>query len=69
MIQEDLVAERIAIDSYRDFIQYLGDQDPTTRRMMEEILAVEEQHADELADLLVAFPEESEGKSRSTRSK
>jgi bacterioferritin len=56
MIREDLVAERIAIDSYRDIIMYLGDQDPTTRRMLEAILAVEEQHADELADLLVAFP-------------
>jgi bacterioferritin len=57
MIKEDLVAERIAIDSYRDIIRYLGDQDPTTRRMMEGILAVEEEHADELADLLVALPE------------
>ena len=56
MIREDLVAERIAIDSYRDIIRYLGDQDPTTRRMMEGILAMEENHADELADLLVAFP-------------
>ncbi|HET9340145.1 MAG TPA: ferritin-like domain-containing protein [Casimicrobiaceae bacterium] len=56
MIHEDLVAERIAIDSYRDVIRYLGDHDPTTRRMLEGILAVEEQHADELADLLVAFP-------------
>ena len=56
MIREDLVAERIAIDSYREFIQYLGDKDPTTRRMLEEIMAVEEEHADELADLLVAFP-------------
>ena len=52
MIREDLVAERIAIDSYRGFIQYLGDKDPTTRRLLESILAVEEQHADELADLL-----------------
>src|SRR5439155_1605378 len=52
MIREDLVAERIAIDSYRGFIQYLGDKDPTTRRMLESILAVEEQHANELADLL-----------------
>jgi bacterioferritin len=52
MIREDLVAERIAIDSYRDFIQYLGTQDSTTRRMLETILAVEEQHADELSDLL-----------------
>lgn len=56
MIKEDLVAERIAIDSYRGFIQYLGDKDPTTRRMLEEIMAVEEAHADELADMLVAFP-------------
>lgn len=56
MIREDLVAERIAIDSYRDIIMYLGDDDPTTRRMLEGILAVEEQHADELADLLVSFP-------------
>jgi len=52
MIRENLVAERIAIDSYREIVQYLGDKDPTTRRMMEEILAVEEEHADELADLL-----------------
>ena len=52
MIREDLVAERIAIDSYRGFIQYLGDKDPTTRRLLENILSVEEQHADELADLL-----------------
>jgi bacterioferritin len=59
MIREDLVAERIAIDSYRDIIVYLGDRDPTTRRMLEGILAVEEQHADELADLLVAFPSDS----------
>jgi bacterioferritin len=43
MIKENLVAERIAIDSYRDIIQYLGDQDPTTRRMMEGILATEEE--------------------------
>ncbi|HEY3074149.1 MAG TPA: ferritin-like domain-containing protein [Burkholderiales bacterium] len=52
MIREDLVAERIAIDSYRGFIQYLADKDPTTRRLLESILAVEESHADELADLL-----------------
>lgn len=52
MIKEDLVAERIAIDSYRDIIQYLGNDDPTTRRMMEEILAVEEEHADDLMNLL-----------------
>jgi bacterioferritin len=56
MIREDLIAERIAIDSYREIIQYLGDEDPTTSRMLESILAVEEQHADELAGLLKAKP-------------
>jgi bacterioferritin len=56
MIKENVIAERIAIDSYRDFIQYLGDKDPTTRRLLETILAVEEQHADELADLLQDVP-------------
>jgi bacterioferritin len=68
MIREDLVAERIAIDSYRDFIRYLGEQDPTTRRMLEGILAMEEEHADDLADLLVAFPDEPEGKPLSQKS-
>ena len=52
MIWENVVAERIAIESYRAFIQFLGDEDPTTRRMLEGILAMEEEHADELADLL-----------------
>ncbi|HEX6730241.1 MAG TPA: ferritin-like domain-containing protein [Pyrinomonadaceae bacterium] len=52
MIQEDLVAERIAIDSYRDMINYLGNDDPTTRRMLEDILAMEEEHADDLVNLL-----------------
>lgn len=56
MIKEDLVAERIAIDSYREMIQYLGDQDTTTSDMLKLILAVEEQHADELADLLTGLP-------------
>lgn len=56
MITENLVAERIAIDSYRELIQYLGDRDPTTSQMLKEILAVEEAHADELADLLVERP-------------
>jgi bacterioferritin len=69
MIREDLVAERIAIDSYRNIIQYLGGQDPTTRRMMEGILAVEEEHADELADLLVAFPDEPKASPRSAKAK
>jgi bacterioferritin len=52
MIKEDLVAERIAIDSYREMINYLANDDPTTRRMMEEILAMEEEHADDLVSLL-----------------
>jgi bacterioferritin len=52
MITEDLVAERIAIDSYREMIQYFGDADPTTRRLMETILAVEEEHAEDLVSLL-----------------
>jgi bacterioferritin len=52
MIKEDLVAERIAIDSYREIVAYLGDADPTTRRLMEEILAKEEEHADDLANLI-----------------
>ncbi|CAM2192588.1 ferritin-like domain-containing protein [Paraburkholderia sp. A1RI_3L] len=52
MIRENLVAERIAIDTYREIIRYLGDSDTTTRRIFEEILAVEEEHADDMADLL-----------------
>lgn len=56
MIREDLVAERIAIDSYRELIQYLDGQDPTTSQLLKGILAVEEQHADELADLLDDMP-------------
>ncbi|SFU23967.1 ferritin-like domain-containing protein [Paraburkholderia aspalathi] len=56
MIREDLVAERIAIDSYGEIVQYLADKDPTSRRMMENILAVEEEHADEMADLLEGMP-------------
>jgi bacterioferritin len=52
MIKEDLIAERIAIESYREMIAYLGDQDPTTQRMLKEILASEEEHADDLSSLL-----------------
>jgi bacterioferritin len=52
MIKEDLIAERIAIESYRDIIQYLGDKDPTTRRLMEEVLAKEEEHAEDLVSLI-----------------
>ena len=56
MIKEDLVAERIAIESYTEIVQYLGAKDPTTRRIMESILAKEEEHADELNDLLEGLP-------------
>jgi bacterioferritin len=52
MVYEDLVAERIAIDSYREIIQYIGEKDPTTRRIFEDILAQEEEHADDMADIL-----------------
>jgi len=57
MIREDLIAERVAIDSYREIVQYLSDKDPTSRRVMETILAVEEEHADDMADLLEGLPE------------
>lgn len=52
MIQENLVAERIAIDTYREMVRWFGDDDPTTKRMLEGILSQEEEHADELSDLL-----------------
>jgi bacterioferritin len=52
MIRENLVAERIAVDTYREIIKYLGENDITTRRIFEEVLAVEEEHADDMADLL-----------------
>ena len=56
MLEADLFAERIAIESYREMVRYFGDRDPTSRRMMEEILAVEEEHADDLIDLLHDVP-------------
>ena len=52
MIKEDLVAERIAIESYAEMIRFFGEGDPTSRRMLEEILAKEEEHANDMADLL-----------------
>ncbi len=55
MIRENLIAERIAIDSYTEMIRYVADSDPTTRRMLEGILATEEEHADEMASLLKAM--------------
>lgn len=54
MLKENLIAERIAVETYRELIQFIGDKDPTTRRMLEDILAVEEEHADDLAGLMQA---------------
>ncbi len=55
MIKEDLVAERIAIETYSEIIRWLGTDDITTRRLMEKILAVEEEHANDMSDLLAKF--------------
>jgi bacterioferritin len=52
MVRANLIAERIAVESYRQMIVLIGDKDPTTRRMLEDILADEEEHADELKDWL-----------------
>jgi bacterioferritin len=62
MLREDLVAERVAIDSYSEMIRYVGDDDITTRRMLEQILAVEEEHADDLASFLADLKEGDGGK-------
>ena len=62
MIKEDLVAERVAIDSYSEMIRFIGDTDPTTRRMLEEILAVEEEHADDLRNLIETLTPETQKK-------
>ena len=64
MIKEDVVAERIAIESYADMVRYLGDNDPTTRRMMEEILAKEEEHADDLRTLIERLGDDVKGADR-----
>lgn len=55
MIEEDLVAERIAVQTYQEIVRWLGDGDPTTRRLMEDILAEEEHHADDMLSLLAHF--------------
>lgn len=62
MLEEDLVAERIAIESYREMIGYLQDKDPTTRRMLEIILAKEEEHAEEIASMLHGVKEMYRGR-------
>ncbi len=59
MIKENLVAERVAIESYREIVAYFGDNDSTTRRLMEKILAVEEEHANDMSDLLEAHGTDS----------
>jgi len=55
MVKEDLIAERIAIESYGEIVRYLGDKDPTTRRLIEGILAVEIEHADDLVNILTSI--------------
>jgi bacterioferritin len=61
MIKEDLVAERIAIDSYSEMIRYIAEDDPTTRRMLEGILATEEEHAEDLRMLIQALGKDERG--------
>jgi bacterioferritin len=56
MLESDLYAERIAIESYREMVRYFGDRDPTSRRLMEEVLQAEEEHADDLVNLLHDLP-------------
>jgi bacterioferritin len=59
MIQEDLVAERVAIESYTEMIRYIGEDDPTSRRLLERILAVEEEHAEDMKTLLESLPRDA----------
>jgi bacterioferritin len=60
MVKENLVAEHIAIDSYSEMIDYIGDDDPTTRRILEDILATEEEHAEDLRMLMEALAEDEQ---------
>ena len=64
MLREDLVAERIAVATYREIIKYFGQDDPTSRTMLEAILAQEEEHAAELADLLFAVEPDTDSNTR-----
>jgi bacterioferritin len=66
MIKEDLVAERVAIDTYTEMIRYIGEKDITTRRMLESILAVEEEHADDLASFLADIEKDWKTRVRTT---
>jgi len=59
MIRENLVAERIAVSAYTEMVRYFGNDDPTSRQLIEGILAVEEEHADDMADLLKAIDPEA----------
>ena len=68
MLEEDLVAERIAIDTYREIVQYLGNDDPTSRRMMEGILAKEEEHAEDLSSLLQELGKKGEPAKKAVKS-
>ena len=65
MIKEDLVAERVAIDSYTEMIRYIGEDDITTRRMLEQILSVEEEHADDLVSFLADMEKDWKNRDRS----
>jgi bacterioferritin len=58
MLENDQLAERIAIDSYREMINVFGQRDPTSRRLLESILAQEEEHAEDLVDLLEDLPKD-----------
>ncbi len=62
MIKENLVAERVAVESYREMVRFFGENDPTTRRMIEQILAVEEEHANDMVDLLEQHDTGTDGK-------
>ena len=66
MIKEDLIAERVAIDSYTEMIRYIGDDDITTRRLLEAILAVEEEHADDLSSFLADMEKDWRERDRTT---
>jgi len=68
MLEEDLVAERIAIDTYREIVQYLGNADPTTRSMMESILAKEEEHAEDISSLIEELGKKGEPAAKNVKS-
>jgi bacterioferritin len=68
MIREDLIAERIAVESYSEIIRYLSDNDPTSRRMMESILAKEEEHAEDMKTLLETIANEEKKQDRNKAS-